>query len=114
MSSSEESIREALDLLQLSRAEDLSIQSTQDAINGSEAVKVNPLFEANFWDAHHLIRGLISAELKKPHGILPGQKRIVNPPHSPHPELIDKGNHSCSKCKSKVVNNSCQCNLASW
>lgn len=110
MLGSEEVVREALALLQISRAEDLSIQSTQDAIDRSEAVKSDPLREADYWAAFHLIR----EELKRPHGIGIGQKRIVNPPLSPHTELVNRGSHTCSKCKTKVINNSCVCNLASW
>jgi IS30 family transposase len=59
MASIPKTISDALELLHLVRVEDLSVQSTQAVIDESHAVKVNPLVEAKYWDAHHKIRAHI-------------------------------------------------------
>lgn len=50
-------LSKALEILQLTSPEDLTTDYVQEIVDKSDLVRANPLAEAQYWDAFHLIRG---------------------------------------------------------
>jgi hypothetical protein len=50
-------LSKALELLQLTSAENLTTDHVQEIVDKSDLVRTNPLAEADYWEAFHVIRG---------------------------------------------------------